>query len=182
MDKTTTPATNNEAKATVKGELVYEDKVIQKIIGIALEKVDGLLTVNGGFFSNIAGKLVNTNDVTSGIGVEVGKKEVAVDLEIVAEYGKDISKLYDEIKTLIVEQVKKMTSLVVIEVNVTVVDVKTKEQHEEDSVSLQDRASDAAENTGEFLAKKTNEAKKAVNKGTDKAKEKTKEQLEPRVK
>ncbi len=27
----------------VKGELTYEDKVIQKIIGLSLEKVDGLL-------------------------------------------------------------------------------------------------------------------------------------------
>lgn len=67
----------NQVKPTttagVKGELTYEDKVIQKIVGIALESVDGLLTVDGGFFSNIAGKLVNTDDVTSGINVEVGK-------------------------------------------------------------------------------------------------------------
>jgi len=79
----------NQTKPTtgVKGELTYEDKVIQKIVGIALESVDGLLTVDGGFFSNIAGKLVNTDDVTSGINVEVGKKQVAVDLDIVAEYG-----------------------------------------------------------------------------------------------
>lgn len=165
------------ATTGVKGELTFEDKVIQKIIGIALEDVDGLLTVNGGFFSNLAEKIVNSNDVTSGIDVEVGKKQVAVDLEIVAEYGKDISKLYDKIKEIIVEQVQKMTSLEVIEVNVTVVDVKTKEQHEEDSVTLQDRASDAAESTGEFISKQTGKAKKAVNNGVDDAKE----QLEPRV-
>ncbi|GHN13705.1 hypothetical protein NRIC0767_16760 [Lactobacillus delbrueckii subsp. allosunkii] len=36
-----------------------------------------------------------------------------------------------------------MTDLEVIEVNVNVVDVKTKEQHEQDSTSLQDRVSDA---------------------------------------
>ncbi|MGL4696121.1 Asp23/Gls24 family envelope stress response protein [Enterococcus larvae] len=161
----------------VKGELTYDDKVIQKIIGIALENIDGLLTVDGGFFSNIAEKLVNTNNVTSGIDVEVGKKQVAVDLDIVAEYGKDISKLFTDIQKLIVEEVKKMTGLEVIEVNVNVVDIKTKEQYEKDSVTVQDRVGSAAESTGEFASNQTDKAKKAINKGTDKAKE----QMEPRV-
>lgn len=31
------------------GELTYEDKVIQKIIGYALKDVDGLLTLDGRF-------------------------------------------------------------------------------------------------------------------------------------
>ena len=66
-----------------------------------------------------------------------------VDLDIVAEYGIDISKLYDKIKNVIVRELKNMTELEVIEVNVNVVDVKTKEQHEKDSTSLQDRVSDA---------------------------------------
>ena len=34
----------------VKGELTYEDKVIQKIIGLSLENVPGLLAIDGGFF------------------------------------------------------------------------------------------------------------------------------------
>ena len=42
-----------------KGETVYDDKVIQKIIGSAIDKIDGLLTVNGGFFSNATERLVN---------------------------------------------------------------------------------------------------------------------------
>ncbi|MGO3609383.1 MAG: Asp23/Gls24 family envelope stress response protein, partial [Enterococcus sp.] len=40
MENTTIKST--EPKKEVKGELTYEDKVIQKIIGIALENVDGL--------------------------------------------------------------------------------------------------------------------------------------------
>lgn len=44
------------------------------------------LTIDGGFFSNIASKLVNTDSTTSGVDVEVGKKQVAADLSIVAEY------------------------------------------------------------------------------------------------
>ncbi len=39
-------------------------------------------------------------------------------------------------KKVVVEEVSKMTDLEVVEVNVNVVDVKTEEQHEADSVSL----------------------------------------------
>ena len=141
MENTTIKST--EPKKEVKGELTYEDKVIQKIIGIALENVDGLLTVDGGFFSNIKDKLVNSDDVTSGISTEVGKKQVAVDMDIVAEYGKDIDDIYEQMKTLISEQVDKMTHLDVIEVNVNVVDIKTREEYEEDSETVQDKVTSA---------------------------------------
>ena len=164
-------------KSELKGELTFEDKVIQKIVGISLETIPGLLTINGGFFSNLADKIVNNNDVTSGIDVEVGKKEVAVDLDIVAEYGVDISKIYEEIKRVIEKEVKHMTSLEVIEVNVNVVDIKTKEQYEEDSVTVQDKLSDATSEVSDFVSDQTDKVKKVSSKGATKVKEAT----EPRV-
>ena len=166
--------TNVESKVeTVKGKLTYEDKVVQKIIGISLEKVNGLLTVDGGFFSNLTGKLVNTDNVTSGVDVEVGEKQVAVDLDIVAEYGKDIHKIYNEMKEIITKEVKNMTGLEVIEVNVNVVDIKTEEQHEEDSVTLQDKMGDATEAVTNFTSEQTEKAKELASKGGSKAKELT---------
>lgn len=172
----------------IKGELTFDDKVVEKIIGIALDEIGGLLTVDGGFFSNIAGKLVNTDNPTSGIDVEVGKKQVAVDLSIVAEYGKDITTIYNQIKEVIAREVKKMTGLDVIEVNVDVVDVKTKAQHEKDSVTVQDQLSDAASATGDFASKQTEKAKEALGKAGDRVsdgahdvKENVQEAREPRV-
>ena len=164
-------------KSELKGELTFEDKVIQKIVGISLETIPGLLTINGGFFSNLADKIVNNNDVTSGIDVEVGKKEVAVDLDIVAEYGVDISKIYEDIKRVIEKEVKHMTSLEVIEVNVNVVDIKTKEQYEEDSVTVQDKLSDATSEVSDFVSDQTDKVKKVSSKGATNVKE----DAEPRV-
>lgn len=164
-------------KSELKGELTFEDKVIQKIVGISLETIPGLLTINGGFFSNLADKIVNNNDVTSGIDVEVGKKEVAVDLDIVAEYGVDISKIYEDIKRVIEKEVKHMTSLEVIEVNVNVVDIKTKEQYEEDSVTVQDKLSGATSEVSDIISDQTDKVKKVSSKGATKVKEAT----EPRV-
>ncbi|MDG4967081.1 Asp23/Gls24 family envelope stress response protein, partial [Lactococcus lactis] len=40
--------TNKQNVNEIKGTLTCEDKVIQKIVGLALESVDGLLAVDGG--------------------------------------------------------------------------------------------------------------------------------------
>ncbi|MDU0411850.1 Stress response regulator gls24 [Lactococcus lactis] len=96
---------NTKTEVTeVKGSLTYEDKVIQKIVGLALESVNGLLSVDGGFFSNLTGKLVNTDDVTAGVGVEVGKKQVAVDLKVVTEYKKNVPDIYQKFRMSFVKK------------------------------------------------------------------------------
>ncbi|WEV70851.1 Asp23/Gls24 family envelope stress response protein [Lactobacillus sp. ESL0785] len=152
--------TQANPKQEVKGNLKYDSKVIQKIIGIALSDVTGLLTVDGGFFSNLTDKIVNSSDVTTGINVEVGKKQVAVDIDIVAEYGVQITKLYDEIKERIFNKVKEMTGLDTVEVSVTVVDIKTKQQHQKDSVSLQDRITGATKDTKDKISEQKPDEKK----------------------
>ena len=162
----------NVVSKDVRGELTYEDKVIQKIIGLSLDKVPGLLHVDGGFFSNLTEKIVNTNDVTHGVNVEVGKEQVAVDLNVIVEYRKNVPTLYKEIKDVIASEVAKMTNLEVVEVNVNVVDIKTKEQHEADSVSLQDRVTDVAESTGEFASEQFSRVKAGIGSGVAVAQEK----------
>lgn len=154
---------NTKTEVTeVKGSLTYEDKVIQKIVGLALESVNGLLSVDGGFFSNLTGKLVNTDDVTAGVGVEVGKKQVAVDLKVVTEYKKNVPDIYQKIKDVIRKEVSDMTDLEVVEVNVTVVDIKTKEQQKDDEKSLQDRVVGTAQTTGKFTSDQVDKVKEKV--------------------
>lgn len=168
---------DSEQEDSMRGELNYEDKVVQKIIGIAIEQVDGLLSANGGFFSNVAGKLVNTDNVTAGIETEVGKKQVAVDMDVIVEYGKDIEKIFEEMEEVIGKEVKNMTHLEVIEVNANVVDIKTKEEFEKDQETVQDKVTDAAKKTGEFASNQTDKVKSAAGSGAQKVKENT----EPRV-
>ena len=168
---------DSEQEDSMRGELNYEDKVVQKIIGIAIEQVDGLLSANGGFFSNVAGKLVNTDNVTAGIETDVGKKQVAVDMDVIVEYGKDIEKIFEEMQEIIGKEVKNMTHLEVIEVNANVVDIKTKEEFEKDQETVQDKVTDAAKKTGEFASNQTDKVKSAAGSGAQKVKENT----EPRV-
>ena len=168
----------NKNVEEVKGELTYENKVIQKIIGFSLENISGLLAVDGGFFSNLTDKLINTDNVTSGVNVEVGKEQVAVDLNIIVEYKKNVPELYQEIKKVITNDISNITDLEVVEVNVNVVDIKTKEQHEADSVSLQDRVTNAVESTGEFASEKFEAAKTGISDGLSTAKEKVEDGIE----
>ena len=168
----------NKNVEEVKGELTYENKVIQKIIGFSLENISGLLAVDGGFFSNLTDKLINTDNVTSGVNVEVGKEQVAVDLNIIVEYKKNVPELYQEIKKVITNDISNITDLEVVEVNVNVVDIKTKEQHEADSVSLQDRVTNAVESTGEFASEKFEAAKTGISEGLSTAKEKVEDGIE----
>jgi len=184
MPNTNTNKKENEKKDVnknveeVKGELTYENKVIQKIIGFSLENISGLLAVDGGFFSNLTDKLINTDNVTSGVNVEVGKEQVAVDLNIIVEYKKNVPELYQEIKKVITNDISNITDLEVVEVNVNVVDIKTKEQHEADSVSLQDRVTNAVESTGEFASEKFEAAKTGISEGLSTAKEKVEDGIE----
>ncbi|MGK0552066.1 Asp23/Gls24 family envelope stress response protein [Enterococcus faecalis] len=147
------PEANGEQ---VGGDVTYDDKVIQKIISSALGKVDGLLSMDGGFFSNVAGKFSNNDDSTSGIQAEVEGHHVNVDLNIVVEYGKDIPEVAEQIKKHIYEEVKNTTHLEVHEVNVNVTDIKSKEQHEKDSETVQDK-----------LKKATEKAKESINNNDD---------------
>ena len=143
----------------------YNRKAIKKQIGQALANVDGLLAVDGGFFSNLAGKIVNTDKFTSGVKLVLGKEEARVDLNVIAEYKKNVSDLYHDIKHLVIDVIRNMTGLSVIDVNLKVLEVKTQAKQAADSVSLQDHVSHMAESTGEFASHTLEKAKDGIGSG-----------------
>ena len=143
----------------------YNRKAIKKQIGQALANVDGLLAVDGGFFSNLAGKIVNTDKFTSGVKLVLGKEEARVDLNVIAEYKKNVSDLYHDIKRLVIDVIRNMTGFSVIEVNLKVLEVKTQAKQAADTVSLQDHVSHMAESTGEFASATLGKAKDGIGSG-----------------
>ena len=149
----------------------YNRKAIKKQIGQALANVDGLLAVDGGFFSNLAGKIVNTDKFTSGVKLVLGKEEARVDLNVIAEYKKNVSDLYHDIKHLVIDVIRNMTGLSVIDVNLKVLEVKTQAKQAADTVSLQDHVTHFAEATGEFASDNLGKAKDAISGGADQAQE-----------
>lgn len=126
-----------------KGELTFNDKVIQKVVGYAIENTPGLLGVDGGFVANIKNKIVNSENQTDGIAVEVGKEQVAVDLNVIMEFGHNAHDIYKSISQAVAKKLNETTSLNLVELNVEVVDIQTKAEFESSRVTLQDRVSDA---------------------------------------
>ena len=143
----------------------YNRKAIKKQLGQALANVDGLLAVDGGFFSNLAGKIVNTDKFTSGVKLVLGKEEARVDLNVIAEYKKNVSDLYHDIKRVVIDVIRNTTGLSVIDVNLKVLEVKTQAKQEADTVSLQDHVSHMAESTGEFASHTLEKAKDGIGSG-----------------
>lgn len=109
------------------GKTSISDAVVSKIAGIAAREVSGVHAL-GGNTARVVGALREripggrTNH-SQGVSVEVGEREAAVDLELVAEYGVSIADLSSGIRRNVISAIERMTGLAVTEVNITVQDV-----------------------------------------------------------
>jgi len=109
------------------GKTTIAETVVSKIAGIATREVDGVHAVGGGT-ARAVGALreripgARTNHA-QGVSVEVGEKQAAVDLDVVADYGVAITGLAEGIRRNVINSVERMTGLQVTEVNITVHDV-----------------------------------------------------------
>lgn len=132
--------TNEEHLTSVyeNSKLTFEDAVIAKIAGKTSQNIDGILSMDGGFFSDIADKFRSGKDLTKGIDVEIGEKQVAIDMDILIEYGKSAKEIFEKLTKAVVQEVEQITGLTVIEVNVHVSDVLTKKEWQKQNSSKEE--------------------------------------------
>jgi uncharacterized alkaline shock family protein YloU len=129
--KTTTPGA---VKARKGGELVGEhgrtaiaDTVVAKIAGMAASEVQGVYAM-GGSMARAFGAMrerigAGGPNIARGVAVEVGERQAAVDLDVIADYGVSIPDLGDGIRRNVIGAVEKMCGLDVTEVNINVGDI-----------------------------------------------------------
>jgi uncharacterized alkaline shock family protein YloU len=124
---TASPATRDRL-ATEEGQITVAESVVQKIAGKACQEIAGVHamgTSGARAFGSIRERIPGSTgpNVAQGVGVEVGEKEAAIDLDIVVEYGAAIAELGRSIQRNVKQTVERMTGLRVVEVNIAVDDV-----------------------------------------------------------
>lgn len=134
--KDVTSQQSTSALVSAQGKTSIADTVVSKIAGIATREVSGVYALGGGT-SRVVGALreripgASTNHA-QGVSVEVGEKQAAVDIDIVAEYGVAIADLATGIRRNVIAAVQRMTGLEVTEVNITVNDVHLDEPSDDE--------------------------------------------------
>lgn len=119
--------TDGSALVVSDGRTTISDTVVAKIAGIATREVSGVYDLGGGA-SRTVGAIReripgSTTNHSQGISVEVGERQAAVDIHLVAEYGVAIADLASGIRRNVIASIERMTGLEVTEVNIDVQDV-----------------------------------------------------------
>jgi uncharacterized alkaline shock family protein YloU len=109
-------------KVAREDKIRISDEVIATIAGIAASEVKGVTSLSGGIADGIASMLGRKN-LGKGVKVEMGEKEVVIDLSIIVEYGSKIHIVAKDIQSKVREVVEDMTGLTVVEINVSVLGV-----------------------------------------------------------
>lgn len=141
VDTSIAPPTTSIAPTTVqavqldsgRGKTIIADTVVAKIAAAAAREVDGvheLVSLGAGAaIAGIAGRLTRADQRTTGVSVEVGQREAAIDLNVTVDYGVSIPQVADAVRQNIIDRVRFMTGLVVKEVNFNAADLYFSEEH-----------------------------------------------------
>lgn len=127
-----------DALHTEFGDTTIADQVVEKIAGIATREVDGVYAMGsaaGRALSGLAQRLPgqsSKNAVSSGVTIEKGERQTAVEVSVVVEYGVSIVEVADNIRESVITAVEHATGLEVVEVNVTVSDVHLPDEDTDD--------------------------------------------------
>jgi uncharacterized alkaline shock family protein YloU len=110
-----------------RGTTTIADVVVAKTAGITARQVYGVHALGSGAAQRIGAVRQRIGaggpGFTSGVSVDVGEKEAAVDLVIEVNYGEPVHRVADNVRNDVISAVEGITGLQVVEVNITVDDV-----------------------------------------------------------
>src|ERR687889_774537 len=108
-----------------RGTTIISDTVVSSLAGMAAREVEGV-HMGGGAARTAGGvleSLTGSESKTSGISVEVGRTETAIDLKMGIEYNRNILQTVEEVRRRITDRVQSMTGLRIKELNATITDI-----------------------------------------------------------
>jgi uncharacterized alkaline shock family protein YloU len=115
------------------GTIRIANEVVRIIAGIAASEVRGIIGMSGGVADGFAELLMKRN-LAKGVKVEVGERQVAIDLFVIVEYGSKIPEIAYMVQENVKRAVESMTGLEVVEVNVHIQGVEFRSEEVEAKV------------------------------------------------
>lgn len=110
-----------------RGTTTIDENVVAKIAGIATREVSGVASMGGalsGAVAQVVGRIRGDEQhATSGVGVEVGTRQAAVDLSITVQYPAAITEVAQSVRENVIDRIETVTGLEVVEVNIAVTDL-----------------------------------------------------------
>lgn len=109
------------------GVTTIASSVVAKIAALAAQEIPGVQAMGKSMsrtFGAIKSKIPGGSAASAqGVSVEVGERQAAVDIDIVAYYGQSILETANAIRENVIDRVEAMTGLEVVEVNIAVDDL-----------------------------------------------------------
>ncbi|MFG1949009.1 Asp23/Gls24 family envelope stress response protein [Nonomuraea sp. NPDC048826] len=122
------PDGSSSHSAVVKGRIKVADEVVEKVAALAALEVAGVADMGGDLeraFEAVRDRIgIGSRRGTQGVEAHIQDRQVAVDLTIVVEYGHVVMEVAAEVKSNVARSVSRMLGMRVMEVNVTVDDVR----------------------------------------------------------
>ncbi|OON78369.1 Asp23/Gls24 family envelope stress response protein [Streptomyces tsukubensis] len=139
-----TGATGSAEPAATRGKTTIADVVVVKIAGMAAREIPGVHDMGGGFSRTLGAVRERVpgggrSNVGRGVKVEVGERQAAIDIDVVIEYGVQITELARDVRENVIAAVERTTGLEVVEVNVAVNDVRLPEEDTDDRAGAESR-------------------------------------------
>jgi len=101
------------------GDVQIADDVVGVIAGIAASEVEGVAALASGFVGGIT-EMLGRKNPSRGISVEIGEKEVSINISLIVNYGVRIPDVAARVQENVKSAVESMTGLRVTDVNVHV--------------------------------------------------------------
>ncbi|WP_434617101.1 Asp23/Gls24 family envelope stress response protein [Arthrobacter sp. A5] len=107
------------------GRTSISETAVAKVAAIAARSVHGVHALGSGAARSLGAirDVVGVSDLAQGVRAEVGETQVAVDVNLIAEYGMPLQLVADGVRAAVYAAVEGLVGLTVIEVNVEINDV-----------------------------------------------------------
>ena len=108
--------------------LTFSNAVIEKIVAIACQGVEGVVGMKGGFYNRLQETFTGAAP-TKGVAVEVMQDNtIVINISIVMEYGAYAPTVFERVRDAVIREVASMTGLTISGVNLRIEDIMRRDE------------------------------------------------------